>query len=389
MRWSVALVAALVAALVLPGCSSKDEPPAADIGIAATDLTAGSLPQTMFPLTFAGGTREGTLAIDETFAPTDLCPFGLDPCAASGQRTYDLTSIVPADVPVEMSVDITVDAEVDLGFAMADAQFIRMDEESQGGSVRLDATLVRLASGTVTLVLQFEWPGFGSVQGVTLQGAVRTVTHADVVPALLPVAVELGPGDVVNATADGLQQFVAFPPSGKAVRAVQYPYSLVIPDDAPRGTWFLVGDADEPLRVTGPNRTLSARLLEFQQTDPVDVPANQATTFTMDVAGHPLLVGLELESQRQVEPFFGVLLIMGAHTPALVSPDQVQVLTGTDESAGCLPWCSFNPIGSFTWAYQSVFLDEHLTPGTFTATVEMTTANGVTASAWALSIRQA
>jgi hypothetical protein len=383
MRWTLALVAALL----LSGCASKGADPAA-AGIPATDLAAGNVTQTMFPLLFAGGTREASIPISETFVASDACFFGFPDCVGNAERTYDLTPVVPADVPVEMAISLESPGDINVDFEFTDAQFIQVSEESNGGSESIDATVVRAATGTLTLVLTFQFPRPDSAQGFAVAGTVHTVTRSDVVPPLLPVAVQLGPGDVVNATGDGLEQFVAFAPNGQTLRAVQYPFSLQVPEDGPSGTWFLVADADEAVRMTGPNQTLSARLLQYTETEPVPVAANQATTFTMDVAGHPFQAGVVLESVDSVNGFFGVAEVMGAHTVTLVTPDNVQVLQDGDSGSGCLPWCAFNPIGSFEWPYESAFLDEHLRPGTFTATVEMSTANNVQTYAWAVSIRQ-
>ena len=389
MRWSVALVAALV----LAGCASKDADPSAEIGIPATDLSAGNVTQTMFPLAFAGGTREGELAISETFAANDACFFGFPDCLGASVRTYDLTPIVPAEVPVEMSIQMDSQADLDVNFELVDAQFIQVsDDEDQGGGgggngQRFDALLVRAESGTVTMTIRYGFPGPGAAQGITVTGIAHTVTRADVVPSFLPVAMRLEPGDVVNATGDGLEHFVAFPPSGEPLRALQYPFSLQVPEDAPSGTWILIGDADEALRLLGPNRTLAAQLLDFVMTTPVDVPANQATSFTMDVPGFPLHAGVAFQSKPIADSFFAGVTILGNHEVSLVSPDNVDVVAG---SATCQPFCDLSFIGGIDeFGYSSGFLDEHLKPGSYTATITMETDNDVQAFGFALFVTNA
>jgi hypothetical protein len=380
MRWTVALVAALV----LAGCSSKDEAPSAQIGILATDLAAGNLTQTMFPLLFAGGNLEGSLPITATFAPNDACFFGFPDCVGAGERTFDLTPIVPADVPVELAIDLQGAAQMNLDFDVVDAQFIQYAENENADRVRIDATLVRAEAGSVTLVVTYQFPSPQTAQGVTLTGTAHTVTRADVVPAFLPVAIKLAPGDVVNATGDGLEQFVAFPPTGEAIRAVQYPFSITVPDNGPSGTWFLVGIADEALRLSGPNQTLSARLLEITETEPVDLPANQATTFTMDVPGHPLRVGIGIGSKR-IEPpgFFAGVSVIGNYQMSLRTPGNVEVI---GKQATCSPTCDFSILRGVEEGFQSALLDEHLVSGTYTATITMETANDIQGYAFAVSI---
>ena len=385
MRWSVALVAALVMA----GCASKDDAPAQLAGIAATELEAGNLTQTMFPLAFGGGTREGDLTISETFAANDACFFGFPDCLGASVRTYDLTPIIPAEVPVEMSVQIDSQADLDIGFELVDAQFIQMSDDGDGNGggngERFDALLVRADAGTVTMTLRYGFPGPDSAQGVTVTGTAHTVTRADVVPSFLPVALRLEPGDVVNATGDGLEHLVAFPPAGgEVLRAVQYPFSIQVPEDGPAGTWVLIGDADEALRLLGPNRTVEARLLEFVETAPVDVAPNAATSFAMDVPGFPLHAGIAFQSKRAADLFLSGVTVLGNHQVSLVSPDRVDVISG---SATCQPLCDFSMIGGIDgFGYSSGFLNEHLKAGSYEATVTMETSNDVQAYGFALYI---
>jgi hypothetical protein len=386
MRCGV-LVAALVATLVVAGCASKGPEPAPVVGTPATELAAGNVTQTMFPLAFAGGTREAEMPISESFAATDACFFGFPDCLGAAERSYDLTSVVPAEVPVEMSIEISSQANLDIDFDLTDAQFIQLSEVENGGSTRIDATLVRAETGTVGLVITFSFPGPDSAQGLTVEGTVHTVTRADVVPSFLPVAIHLEPGDVVNATGDGLDHFVAFPPSGAPLRAVQYPFSLEVPADAPAGTWVLIGDADEALRLLGPNRTLAARLLAFVATTPVDVQPNQDTSFSMDIPGFPLHAGIAFQSKAVADSFFAGVTVLGNHQVSLLSPDRVDVLQGS--SMTCSPFCDVSFIGGIDdFGYSSAFLDEHLKAGSYEATVTMETSNDVQAYGFALYIDQ-
>lgn len=389
MRWSGGLVAALVASLVLAGCSSKDDPPAQVAGIAATDLAPGNVTQTMFPLAFAGGTREADLSISETFAPTDACFFGFPDCLGAAERLYDLTPAIPAEVPVEMSIEVTGQGSLGIDFELTDAQFIQLDQEENGQTTRIDATLVRATSGTVGMLITFEFPTPDAAQGVTVEGTVHTVTRSDVVPSFLPVAIRLEPGDVVNATGDGLQHFVAFPPSGEPLRALQYPFSLEVPEDGPSGTWILIGDADEALRILGPNRTLAARLLAFVETAPVDVAPNAVTTFALDIPGSPLHAGVAFQSKRVADLFIGGLTVLGNHQVSLMSPDRVDVLSG-GAMANCSPFCDVSLLGGIDdFGYTSGFLNEHLRPGSYEASVTMETSNDIQAYGFALFIAPA
>ncbi|MEA3137239.1 MAG: hypothetical protein QOC71_1520 [Thermoplasmata archaeon] len=384
MRWSIALVAALL----LAGCSSKGGDQGPDVGILATDLQAGNVTQTVFPLEFAGGTREAELAISETFAATDACFLQFPQCVGPAERSYDLTPIIPSDVPVEMSIELDADNNLNIEFQMEEAQFIQQSEEGNGGANRIDALLVRAAAGTVTLVITYEFPDPSAAQGFTLTGKVHTVTRSNVVPPLLPVAIELGPGDIVNASGDGLEHFVAYPPTGTPLRALQNPFSIQVPADGPKGVWYLIGDADEAVRFTGPNRTISARLLEIIETDPVDVASNADTTFTMDVPTQPLLVGIGLQSKRLNPPgFFAGASLLGDYQVSLRSPGNVQVISDGDACAPAM--CEQSVLRGISADYPSDFLGEHLTPGTYSATISVETANDIQAFGYALAIKAA
>lgn len=379
MRWSVAVVAALL----LAGCSSKGAPEA-QIGIPATDLAAGNITQTVFPLHFAGGTREADLVFTESFGPADGCTFEFPECPATSQREFDLVPAIPAEAPVELSITSDVDSSIDLELETTDTTILQMSEQGGQGNGRIDALLVRGKAGTVALRLTLQ--SAVSPDGAAVEIRIHTVTRAEVVPSFLPVAIELGPGDVVNATGDGLEHFVAIPPTGAPLRAVQFPFSLTVPEDGARGTWFLIGDADEAIRMTGPNRTLSARLLEFTHTTPVDLAANQATTFTMDVPGQPLQVGLEIESKPSAAGFFSGVSLLGNYQVSMRSPNQVEVL-GTQET--CTPACDFSMLRSMTASFESTLLGEHLVPGSYEATVTLETAHDLQAYGWAISIKSA
>ena len=386
MRRSVALVATLVTALVLSGCSSADDAPTEAVGIAATDLTANSLNQTMFPLRFAGGTREADLLFTETFGQTDGCLIEFPACPAASQRALDLTPAVPAEAPVELTIKTDQDSSVDLELMASDTTILKMSEEGTASGTSLNVLLVRAPSGTLSL--QLTLASSINPNGATVVVSVHTVSRADVVPAFLPVAIELGPGDVVNATGDGLEHFVAFPPSGEPIRSLQYPFSLTVPAEGAKGTYYLLASADEAVKLLGPNRTLSARLLDFVQTEPVDLAPNQATTFTMDVAGFPLHAGVGFRSKALApDMFLHGLTLMGNHQVKLVSPDKVDVLGGA-AVANCNPMCEVAFLGSMDGiGYSSGFLNEHLKAGTYEATVTMETSNDVQAYAFALSIR--
>jgi hypothetical protein len=337
---------------------------------------------------FAGSVAEGVVPITATFAVTDECNFSVTGCPG-GVKSFDLTPVVAPNVPVELSASVTGDASFDIYLDFQDAESIRSSSKYDQGTETIDATLLRAASGTVSLVVVFYGPDYSNPQqSTTLQGAVHTVTRTDVVPAYVPVAVELGPGDTLNATGDGLSQLALFPPQGPALRVLKGPFNITLAADAPRGTYVAIAQAEEAVRLYGPNTTLSARLLEFTQSDTVDVAANGDTSWDLQMPGQPLIVGLQMESKGQVGQA-AVLPLVGDHKVALQSPLNVEVLDAQPAQCGPTPWCSFALLGQTGWGYSSGFLDEHLVPGTYHATISMQASNDMQAFAWGLTVRAA
>lgn len=390
MRW---LALGVLALILVSGCSSPKKAATAD-GSAPSPLGQPLLPAhagnstALTPLRFAGDTVEGSLAIQESFAVTDSCFIGVPDCPDAGRRSYDVTALVAPNVPVELSAEVKADANYVVWLETKDAQTLRYNEKYNLGTTHLDATLVRSAAGTVIFHLQFYGPDFGNPQqAIPATGSIHTVSRNDVVPAYLPVAVQLKPGDRLNATADGLAQLVVMPPQGPALRVTTGPYNVTIPASAPAGMYIVMASAEEAIHLSGPaGASLQARLLDFAQTDPVDVASNADTSWDMAVSGQPILVGIELVSKASSPSTNSVAPMVGANKASLQAPGNVEVLT--DASADCgLTWCSFALFGQTGWGYSSDILDEHLTTGSYHATVSMKTSNNLQAYSWALSVR--
>jgi hypothetical protein len=390
------LALAFAVALLLSGCASPKAAPA----LPTADQQASGGPAGMLPtsanatahtMRFEGGDREASMAFEDTFQPTESCIFGdTRLCPGAMERTHDLTTVVSPNVPVELTATLTTSGDVNVDFTVADAEILRYAEDQSGAVTTIDATVVRSGSGTIAMTLLFQFGSFGQPQNYAsptkLSAVVHTITRSAVVPTFLPVAIQLGAGDLVNATGDGLAQLVLFPPTGPAIRDLTFPFGIQLPATAPPGTYFLVTDADEAVTLTGPDRPLSARLLDFTVTPPVDVQANADTQWDMAVPGQPLVAGVQITS-KDTAGLFSVAAIQGSDSVLLTSPANVEVLNAEDM---CTVTCSFNLIGSGNGnGYQTPFLEEHLVPGTYHAKVSMQASNSMQASSWALSIRPA
>ncbi|MEA3137237.1 MAG: hypothetical protein QOJ26_334 [Thermoplasmata archaeon] len=373
----------------LAGCSSKPEA-AADDSLAVPEggsMLAAAVNETNVRMTFAGADREAELPVDESFQAADSCIIGFPDCPAGSLRSIDLTSIVPALAPVELSISLTTNGGLN-AYVGIDEQtsMLQYSQERNAGTIRIDVLLVRGLDGVVTLELTNT--GFSldaATAGASVTGLVHTISRAAVVPAYLPISVQLGPGDVVNATGDGLEQLVAYPPTGPAIRLTQYPFELRIAKDAPEGDYYLIAMADEAVRLTGPNRTLTAHRLVYTQTDAVNVPMGQAVSWDMPLEGFPVRAGMRIVGKEDVPGCCGAAHYMGPRHIRLTSPDSVDVLA---EDVDCLPimGCQFSLIGNVGMSYMSGYLDEHLVKGTYTASLTVDQANNLQAYSWATVI---
>jgi hypothetical protein len=382
---ALGLLAVLASAMLfLSGCASPEAAatPADADGPDPADLTLGSASLPLMPMRFAGGGHEATLPIDLAWAAADVCPFTNGICPQS-VREVDLTPLVPAQVPVELSLAVAGDGNYDLRLLAGEGvTLLRYVEDYGAGTYRIDATLVRSPEGTVGLWAQYYLPSLLSVVEASLRGQAHAVSRDEVVPAFVPVAVELGPGDAINATGDGLTQLVLIPPRGEALRAVQAPFELRVPEGYPAGTYVAVVDSEEAVRLLGPDRPLSARQLVFAQTAPVDLAAGAVASWSMPVQGHPLVLGVVVGTKVTVEGS-AVAAFPGNLDVKLTSPRNVDVVAERQECL-VLVSCGMALLGSYSYGFSTDLLDEHLVPGEYA--VSVTTDGGRDMQAWSWSL---
>jgi hypothetical protein len=269
---------------------------------------------------------------------------------------------------------------------------VRYESHYNQGVVTIDTLLVRASAGAVTLEILYFQPDLANPQASnTVEGAVHTVTRVEVVPPYVPVALALKPGDRINATGDGLDQLALLTPQGKVLRDLTFPYNLTVPADAPAGTYIAFAQAEAAAVLYGPaGTTLSARLLEFTSTTPVDLAPNADTAWDMAVDAQPIVAGVQLLSKATAPTCCtAVAPVVGSHKITLNSPDNVDVLGDASATCGPTPWCGFGVLGQMGWGYGSSLLDEHLVPGTYHATVHMDVSNNMQGYSWAVFVHAA
>ena len=385
---ALCLLAVLAAAtLLLSGCASPKPPSAADLAgeetKGPTGDAVGSDTLPLMAMRFAGGGHEADLPLELAWAAGEACPL-TDSLCPQALRRVDLTPILAAEVPVELSLTLTGDGNYDLWLETEGATLLQLVEDYDAGTYRLDASLVRASSGTVGLAVHYYLPSVLSAAGAILVGGAHAVSRDEVVPPFVPVAIELGPGDVVYASGAGISQFVLFDPDGEPLRSVQEPFELRIPDDYPAGTYVAIADAEEAVRLLGPDRTLSARQLVFDQTAPVDLAPGAPSSWSMPVPGHALVLGVVVGSKPTVDGS-AVAAFPGNFDVKLTSPANVDVVAERQE---CLVFvsCGMALLGYFTFGYSTDLLDEHLVPGQYAVSVTTDGGRDMQAWSWALYV---
>jgi hypothetical protein len=366
---------AVAFAVLLSGCSADPAPAAAPAGPVGEPLSSGDAPlnATQDLLLFETASQEQGLAQDGVFAVGDSCmPFGgAVPC--SGERVFDLTPIVPADVPVQVSVAVDDDAgpgvfiDVYLRFEQA-AATTYLESEDDGALV---AVVVMQAGGRVEAVVTQFFPSLLPPAEVNFHLEARTVVRPDVVPSFVPVAVDLEPGQTLLAAGDDLEDLVVIPPGGTALHHLgPYVYNATS-----SGRHVVIASGQGDTRLYGPpGTTLQALLVQLHQGEPHPVPSGEEVAWSFTLEGIPLYVGLLVETADQAQGF-AVAPFHGNHELTMTHAG-FDVLQASE--TGCAVSCGFSLVGSGTTDHAvSDYLDEHIGPGAYEVTARFETANGM------------
>lgn len=369
-----ALALLTLATLLLAGCTTKG--PSLDDAAAATFDADPSGPGTepASVVRFASGDSEGSLAGVADFGPGDACA-GPGACAGAAVQSFDLTSIIPADAPVELTVGLPGNAKGELRYQ--DASPVSSSTESSGQRTDMTAVLSRAAAGTVTLAIShaaFAEPAGGQVPW-TAHAVVRAALLVPGMPASLP----LQPGDVLDVTADGVDDAILIAPDGTAVRDGTRPFLLRA--DGAAGTYVLLVHGDGAIAVRGPDVTMAARRLALVEGPPHALTSGGATTWTLTEGRRPLAVGLHL---GPVPNPGNVVLddVATSYDYSVTSPGGAVVVQGQAQCGGL---CGFQVGGTFDYGNGTAFLDERLAAGDYTYSASCT-GNGLQASDWALLV---
>jgi hypothetical protein len=136
----------------------------------------------------------------------------------------------------------------------------------------------------------------------------------------------------------------------------------------------------------GPNRTLTAHRLAFAQTDPQDIVVGTELTWPMALEGYPLHVGLTVQSKDTVQGS-AFMAYAGNFHATVKAPGNVQVMLYDQTCTLVFLECGFALLGQQSFSGASELLDEHLLPGTYTASVTMDGGRDMQAYSWAVTIQ--
>lgn len=321
---------------------------------------------------FASGDFEATATFEATFQATDAC---LPVCVGNAVQDFDLTPLVPPNAPVELTAKLaSTGAGTGIFLELQDVD--QLEASGDPGSSGLSALLVRGESGSVTLrVLQFiQFPPQPEPQ--TARVEVRSTVRAALLVPGIPASLRLTPLDALEVKGDGLRQLAILDPAGVMVRTLVAPFAFTVPADAPAGLFTILVDADETVRVSGPDVTMAARRVQTVAGEPRTLALGEPTTWSFDALGQPLAIGLIVESEPGPTGRSSAGNFVAGFTATVTTPGNVQILDIQESCAS--PGC-YIPLGTFTYSFRTPLLDERLDPGAYTVSITVDSGNGIQA----------
>lgn len=256
----VLLIGLLLAMPALAGCIGGDagDDAAGPAGTAdgnGTDAGAGGAADAnegFAVLTFdADAPLDGTRWFNGTYAPQETCFVG-GCVTGDAQRAHDVSDVLPEGRVVQLTVEleyqpgaVTFGQHVQVWISSEDALFYRWTTPTwEIGHVVMDITVMR-RSGSFDVVTFSPGPQGDASTEIDYTLRVDAQAQPDRVPAGVPVAAELSPGQTltVHAYDEGEPSFTLFGPDdarlGTFSDATAATYE--VPDDGPAGAYVLVG----------------------------------------------------------------------------------------------------------------------------------------------------
>lgn len=338
-----------------PGGTSQ-----ARVSDAGTNLTTLAFPE--------GEGTNATIWANGTFSPEQNCYAG-GCLTGSAFEQLTLDEELPDGLPVEIQATLTYDTgptifgqPVDLSLFSEDATFYTWESEDGDDREVIEATVLG-GSGPITAEVTYRWPtGAEPEASYTLQ--VEVTSSRTLVPAGVPVAVDLGPGERLEILATG-EGKAAIDLRGPSDERVTYATSedgratVTLPDDASSGEYVaLVPGISQPVRLLANASAETMRPLDVEVTagDLQQAQPGQPVEVTFDLSTPPTAVGAYLTESQPA----GASLEEGDLT--LAAPGGTVI----DSSFGCNVCISSNYV-DVDWSATG---DRALEPGTYTLTYE-------------------
>jgi hypothetical protein len=369
--WSAAPVALFV---LLSGCSGTAPEGAPESSMEGVDGPKdGAADLALAPLVLDGSVPlSGQFGLDGTFPTTDTCSANPDPGCT--EQTHDLGAQLTPGLPMKVTVDITWTAGVIFHMeARVNGEgmtWLRVDNMTiEAGHAQWGALLIPGPSSEVVVISGGpQDPARPSDSPYHVE--VNYTASNNTVPALVPVAVGLGPNATLRVESlDGEPvQALLYGPDDLYLQEVEG--DLTLPADAKPGDYivmprelarFLVPGGGE-LRIVG---------VAFTSSDEVAIPQGSAATISVSSPTPPFLAGVYFVSQQQTPIMFGA-----TYGFTLTDPDGVEVVVGS----WCTPFC----LGGFSSSWSTGF-GKPLKAGSYTLTAESQVAHDSYAGAFLAS----
>lgn len=367
------LVAPLTGCLGFTGDDGGDED---DLSSASADGQGGAsqaqlsdgetnLTKLAFP---DGEGTNATIWANGTFSPEQSCYAG-GCLTGSAFEQVTLDEELPDGLPVEIQATLTYDTgptifgqPVDLSLFSEDATFYTWENEDGDDQEIIKATVLG-GTGPITTEVEYRFPT-GAEPEVSYTLQIEVTAGRTLVPAGVPVAVDLGPGERLEALATGDGK-TAIDLRGPSDEWVTYATSedgratITLPDDASSGEYVaLVPSDSQPvqLRTNASVETMRPLDVEVTAGDLVQGQPGQPIEVTFDMTKPPTAVGAYLTEGQPA----GASIEEGDLT--LAAPGGTVI----DSSFGCNVCISSNYV-AVDWSATG---DRALEPGTYTLTYE-------------------
>lgn len=379
---ALALTLLLIAA-ALTGClglTGDDEAADEQAGPSSLDQPPGQAPETgqngaldpstnLTTLSFPEGEDTNTTVwANGTFSPEQTCYAAGCTTGSAYERVIiddELTDGLPVQITATLTYDTgpTIYAQpVDLSLFSEEATIYTLESEDGDDRAVIQATVLG-GSGPVTAEVVYRWPT-GAEPETSYSLEIELTASRTLVPASVPVAVELAPGDrlVGEAVEEGAAALdLRGPEDARIAHASSNdsPAAITLPSDAPQGEYVvLVPSASQPLRLLANASTETMRVLDVEVAagELHEAQPGQPAEVSFDLANPPTAVGVYLTTSQPL----GASAEQGHLT--LVAPGD----TLLDEPFGC-SICITGGYRTVAWGPAG---DASLTAGTYTITYE-------------------